>query len=137
MGPPRFLNDEMVLRSISSMPTNIIDIIELYNVDVKQFISYSSGLLQTLPLLKSYDFCDSDRKVLIDYACSRLQEIVDQEEKYLELFQKEIDKWDYSFMELYKIIEGRVQFRKYEEKVVDVRKDLESTKFREKFKVTQ
>lgn len=129
MGPPRFLNDEMILKSISSMPDNVIDIIELYGVDIKKYFSYSSGLLQTLPLLKAYDFTDSDRKILIDYAVDRLQEIIDQEVVYLDMFQKAIDKGDYTFIEVYEILKGRVKFRKYEEKIADVRTDLESTKF--------
>jgi len=126
MGPTQFLNDEMVLKSISSMPSNVIDIIELYEVDVKKFFSYSSGLIQTLPLLKSYDFTDADRKILIDYAVDRLKEITDQEEKYLKIFKTEVDAGDYTFIELYNILMGRVEFRKYEG---NIRKDLEEAKF--------
>lgn len=133
MGPPRFLSDEDVLKSISTMPSEVIDILELYDVDIKEYFSYSSGLMQTLPLLQDYDFTKSDRKILIDYAISKMEEIIKKEKEYLKYLKKDVDKGDYTFIEIYKILEGRVKFRKIEnESVKSIRKDLEKTKYKPK-----
>lgn len=131
---PPILNDEMIRKSISLLPSNIITIVELYKIDIKKFISKASGLIQTMPLLKAYDFSDSERKILIDYACYRQQEVNDKEEKYLEIFEKEIDNGDYCFMDLSRHMQNRIKFREYEG---NIREDLESTKFTKKDKLNK
>jgi len=92
-GMPNNLSNEDVMKSVSTLPSEIIDIIELYEVDVLKYISRASGLLQTQPLLRDYDFLEVDRKVLIDYAYKRALIMAKKEEEYLNLLESDINKW--------------------------------------------
>ena len=113
-GMPNNLTNEDVLKSVSALPSEIIDIIELYEVDVLKYISRASGLLQTQPLLRDYDFLEMDRKILMDYAYKRALLMSDKEKEYLKVFESDINKGDYTFIDLYNTLKFRVEFRKKE-----------------------
>lgn len=132
-GMPNNLSNEDVMKSVSTLPSEIIDIIELYEVDVLKYISRASGLLQTQPLLRDYDFLEVDRKVLIDYAYKRALIMAKKEEEYLNLLESDINKGDYTFIDIYNTFKFRVRFREKELATEDLfKKDLIKTKYKEK-----
>ncbi len=128
---PNFLSDNDVLKSISSMPENVIDIIELYNIDIKKYVSYNSGLLQTEPILKKYDLTKGDRKILIEYAMKRTKILAKKEKEYLALMKKDIDSGDFTFVNMYHELQYRCSLRKEEGDL----SDLHKVKFNAKEKV--
>jgi hypothetical protein len=110
------LNDNDILNVIQHLPSKIIDIIEAYNIDVKKYISYQSGLIQMEPLFKAYDLTEVDRKALIEYAVLRNDLLKKKEEEYLDILRKDIDAGDYTFIEIYQMMKIRVDMRKASEK---------------------
>lgn len=119
---PNLLNDNDVLKSISAMPDNVIDIIELYNIDIKKYVSYNSGLLQTEPILKNYDLTNVDRKILIDYAMERTKVLCEKEKEYLTILKKDINKGDFTFISMYQELQMRCDMRREEGDLSDLHK---------------
>lgn len=117
---PNYLSESDMLKSISSMPQGVIDILEMYDVDIKKYISQMSGLIQTAPLLKDYDFAELDRNVLIEYAIERTDVLKSKEIEYLGLIEADINSGDYTFMEIYKILMMRVESRELEGDLSDL-----------------
>jgi hypothetical protein len=128
---PNLLTDEDVLKSISAMPHDVIDIIELYNIDVKKYVSYNSGLLQTEPILKNYNLLPNDRKILIEYAMKRTKVLAKKEKELLSYLKKDIDSGDFTFVQMYHDMAMRCDMRK---KDIDL-SDLYKVKYRKSEKV--
>lgn len=124
------LSKEDTMEVLSNLPKEVIDVIELYDIDItnRKFMSVNSGLLQTKPILESYDLTEIDRKVLIDFAVSTTEKMFKKEKMLLKFLSTLSKGGDKTFAQELWYASYRVDCRNAELKTL--RSDLENVKFK-------
>lgn len=128
--PPNILTEKQINLAIKNLPVNVKNVLESNHIDVIKHISKRSGLLQTEPLFRGYDFSERDRKILMSFASKTEKRMFKEEKKMFSLFKKFSKKSDFTFYTMETELKMRIEFRKHE--VKNITKLLSEVKFKPK-----
>ena len=129
--PPRMLDKEQMLHSISAFPKEVIEIIELHNIDPLKYVSDSFGSLIVTDVLRDYDLSEKERKILINYARNSFEESRKKEKELLATIEEYQKQGFYGFIHLYKSLKYRDEDYT-EERVNELMKRVEEIKYGDK-----